>query len=443
MRPDPQPPRRKRASRTPPDRPDPRPSVRQARARPVSDAAFARLVARLGPFEKRPALAVALSGGADSLALLLLLDRWARARGGRVLGLTVDHGLRPGSAMEARRVGRWLAARGIAHRILRWQGPKPARAIQATAREARYRLLARHCRTEGILHLALAHHRDDQIETFFLRLGRRSGLDGLAAMPAILEQDGVRLLRPLLAVPKSRLIATLRSFDQPWIEDPSNEDAAFERVRLRQSLPLLAAAGVDARKVAATTRALGRARAAGADAIADLLVEIEFRPGGIAALPRDWLATAPRARGLRVLARLVLAVGGGAYAPRGERLERGYQWLMGGTGRGATLGHCRFLRHRGRCYLMPEQAPAPMKAGSDGVWRPLGAASWHRLGSRHPDWAGLPAACGARLPALWRGTRLEAVPALGYRRPGAPVRPLPKVVIEPRHPLISARFAVA
>ncbi len=405
----------------------------------VSDEDFARLIERLGPFEKRPVIAVAVSGGADSLALTLLLDRWARRRGGRAIGLTVDHGLRAGSAEEARQVGIWLRERGIAHEILPWRGRKPNHGLQARAREARYRLLARHCRANAILHLALAHHRDDQSETFLLRLGRQSGLDGLAAMPAVREQEGLRWLRPLLALPKARLIATLRSLGQPWIEDPSNENPAFERVRLRQSLPRL---DIDPRKLAGTAFALGRARAAGADAVADLLVEIELHPGGIAILPEGWLALTPRAQGLRALARLIQSIGGGAYAPRSERLERGYEWLTGGEGRGLTLGHCRFLRHRGRCFVLTEAAPAPIGAGAGRVWRPLGAAGWRRLRDSLAIPDGFPALCGARLPALWQGSRLEAVPALGYRRKGLPAA-LPAGLTQARHPLISARFAVA
>ncbi len=413
--------------------------VRDRQRGAISERDFARLIERLGPFEKHPVIAVAVSGGADSLALTLLLDRWARRRGGKAIGLTVDHGLRAGSAAEARQVGIWLGERGIAHAILPWRGRKPCHGLQARAREARYRLLARHCRANAILHLALAHHRDDQSETFLLRLGRQSGLDGLAAMPAVREQDGLRWLRPLLTLPKARLVATLRSLGQPWIEDPSNENPRFERVRLRQSLPRLE---IDPMKLAATAFALGRARAAGADAVADLLVEIELHPGGMAILPEGWLALAPRPQGLRALARLIQSVGGGAYAPRRERLERGYEWLAGGQGRGMTLGHCRFLRHRGRCFVLTEEAPAPIGAGRGRAWRPLGAAGWRRFRDRHPAPDGFPALCGARLPALWRGPRLEAVPALGYRRKGLRAA-LPAGLTQARHPLISARFAVA
>ena len=123
-------------------------------------------MAALGPFERQPTVAAAVSGGPDSMALGVLAHEWARARGGRVLALVVDHGLRPDSGVEARRVTGWLGDIGIGHAVLSWDGPKPAAEIQAAARAARYRLLVDHCRADGVLHLLIAHHRDDQAETF-------------------------------------------------------------------------------------------------------------------------------------------------------------------------------------------------------------------------------------------------------------------------------------
>ena len=128
-----------------------------------------------GPFGREPVIAAAVSGGADSLALCLLADPWVRKRGGRLVALTVDHGLRPGSGEEAGRVGDWLARRGIAHRVLRWRGEKPRRGVQAAAREARYHLLREGCARHGALHLLLAHQREDQAETFVMRLAPRLG----------------------------------------------------------------------------------------------------------------------------------------------------------------------------------------------------------------------------------------------------------------------------
>ena len=159
----------------------------------------------IGGFEPRPLLAVAASGGPDSLALAILADRWARERGGVAWALVVDHRLRPESAAEARQVAGWLSARAIPHTVLVWDGDKPATGIQEAARSARYRLLAEWCAERGCLHLLTAHHRDDQVETFLIRRRAKSGVDGLAGMSAVRELPHLRLVRPLLGIPKTRL----------------------------------------------------------------------------------------------------------------------------------------------------------------------------------------------------------------------------------------------
>ncbi|MBF0335348.1 MAG: tRNA lysidine(34) synthetase TilS, partial [Alphaproteobacteria bacterium] len=203
----------------------------------LEDEEFAGLMARLGPFEPRPAIAVALSGGADSMALALLADRWAAARGGVAHALTVDHRLRPESGAEAAQVAAWMASLGIGHHILARMGERPVGDLQAAARAARHALLEDWCRARGVPHLLLAHHREDQAETLLLRLARGSGLDGLAAMAPIAERPFARLLRPLLDVPRARLEATLERAGQSWIDDPSNADRAYARVRLRGLMP--------------------------------------------------------------------------------------------------------------------------------------------------------------------------------------------------------------
>ncbi|MDY0242779.1 MAG: tRNA lysidine(34) synthetase TilS, partial [Rhodospirillaceae bacterium] len=191
---------------------------------PIGDAEFSSWMDRLGPFERLPVVAVACSGGADSLALTILADAWARSRGGQAIALTVDHGLRADSAAEAATVGRWLAAREIPHHVLRWEGAKPGTGIQAAARRARYALLEDWCRQEGLLHLLLAHHRDDQAETLLMHLARGSGVDGLAGMAPITETRALRLLRPMLDAPHARLEATLAARGLVWVEDPSNRN---------------------------------------------------------------------------------------------------------------------------------------------------------------------------------------------------------------------------
>lgn len=316
---------------------------------PVTEAEFAALMAPLGPFEARPALAVAVSGGADSLALCLLAARWAAGRGGEAAGVTVDHGLRPESADEARRVGEWLAARGIRHQILSWEGDKPSSGIQAAARRVRHALLEAFCRKEGFLHLLLAHHREDQAETVALRRDRQSGPDGLAGMAAVAERPGVRLLRPLLGIGKDRLVATLAAQGQPWIEDPSNRDRRFARVRLRQDAPPPPEAEVEIREA-------GRARQAAETETARLLARLcSVHPRGFVLVDGAGLALTPVETARRALGRLLMAVGGRPHAPRGAALDRLLAALAAGRGRvGRTLGGCRLRPWRGWLRVEPE-----------------------------------------------------------------------------------------
>lgn len=213
-----------------------------------------------------PALVLAVSGGPDSMALLHLVTSWARAIGAgapMVHVVTVDHGLRPESRAEAALVASAAAGLGVSHAILTWDGDKPSTRIQERARAARYALLGGHARAVGAAAILTAHHANDQAETVLLRLGRGSGIGGLAGMaresPLV---PGVALVRPLLGLPKADLVAFCRTVGQVYVEDPSNGDAAFARARLRAQAGSLAALGLDAPGLARFARRMARADAA-------------------------------------------------------------------------------------------------------------------------------------------------------------------------------------
>src|SRR5579863_917331 len=199
-----------------------------------------------------PAIVLAVSGGPDSVALMWLAARWRRAlaRGPRLVAVTIDHGLRPGSAREARAVKRLARALDLPHLTLRWTGDKPKSGVPAAARAARYRLLAAAARRNGASHILTAHTSDDQAETLLMRLLRGSGIAGLSAMARQSERDGVWLARPFLDVPKAQLIATLAKARIAFADDPTNRDVGFTRPRLRALMPALAAEGGDARSLA-------------------------------------------------------------------------------------------------------------------------------------------------------------------------------------------------
>lgn len=428
-----------------------------------------RLMGPLGPFEPAPCIAVGVSGGADSLALCLLLGDWAKARGGRVVALTVDHRLRPGSTAEARRVARRLAPMGVEHRILTWSGAKPASNLQATARAARYRLLGDWCANRGVLHLATAHHLDDQAETLLLRLGRGSGLDGLAAMPAVSEMDEMRLLRPLLNVPKRCLEATLAARGIDWEEDPSNSDTAFRRIQVRRLLANVGDQILDPKRLAAAAGHLGRARSALEQDTSRLLARAaEIDPAGFAWLDPEPVASAPREIGLRALSRLVRAVGGRPYTPRLDRLERLYARLPAGPAAGATLGGSRFLPRRGRVLIVREAAGLPSASVQPGEglrWdgrfavrvarsadqsraltlTPLGEEGWrHIAGSVHSELAGaVPPEARAVVPALFDVAGLVEAPQFCYVREPGRGKMLKSCEFAPLNALTAATFTVA
>jgi tRNA(Ile)-lysidine synthase len=213
---------------------------------------------------------VAVSGGPDSVALLALLARWSAARGGRpaVSAATVDHGLRPDSAAEAHGVRDLCQTLGVPHLTLHWAGDKPKTGLQASARQARYGLLFAHAGTVGAACLVTAHTLDDQAETVMMRLARGSGPAGLAGMRRSVRRGDLVHARPLLDIAKARLVATCADLGLTSVDDPSNSDPAFTRSRWRKLMPLLAAEGLTAERLA---------RFAGRAAQMEALVEAQAR----------------------------------------------------------------------------------------------------------------------------------------------------------------------
>jgi tRNA(Ile)-lysidine synthase len=427
-----------------------------ADAAPLTLQELAAALAAIGGFEQRPQVAVAVSGGPDSLALMLVADRWARERSGAAVGLIVDHRLRPESADEARLVAGWLAARGIPQEILVWQGDKPARGLQEAARAARYGLLAGWCRGHGVLHLLVAHHREDQAETYLIRRRAGSGIDGLAAMSAVRELDGWRLVRPLLAVPRARLAAFLVAEGQPFVRDPSNLNPAFERARLRHSASVGA---VDEAWEAA--RACGCARIA-REAALDRLIgrAVALHPAGFAVIDGNALAAADDGRAERLLGRVAAAIGGARYPARQARLARLRAGLLAAPGRARTLGGCRFVPWRGRVLVLRElaaaAAPIGLEPGAHLAWDRrfavtvpdcaarmtlgyLGQGGAQRLAGQAFD-SDLPPLIRSALPAFWDAAGVIAVPHLGYRRDAAAA--LPALAFSPANAATRAAFTV-
>ncbi len=208
------------------------------------------------PLAEANALLLAVSGGPDSTALLLMAASWARRRAGRprLQAATVDHGLREASAEEARAVAALCEKLGVPHRVLPWRGAKPESRVQERAREARYALLDECARAVGADFVVTGHHLDDQAETTLFRLLRGSGIGGLRAMAARTTRQGVTIARPLLGFAKRELVATCEAAGVAFARDPSNEDPRYARTRLRALGAALAAEGLDAPALARLAR---------------------------------------------------------------------------------------------------------------------------------------------------------------------------------------------
>jgi len=416
--------------------------------------AFGAALAALGPFEENPTLGVAWSGGGDSTALLSLAGDWAAARGGRVVALHVDHGLRAGSADEAGWLAARAAVRGVAFAALRWTGAKPATGIQNAARRARRDLLVEACRARGIVHLLLAHHADDQDETIALRRQSGSRAAGLAGMSAIVADRGVRLLRPLLGFRHAELVALCRARGLEWIEDPSNRDARFARARLR-----LAPGAPEDRAAAMQRVASEKAVARGAAHAATV------SPAGFVRLDRAVLRAAAPDLACGVLARAILCVGACDYAPSADALAAAWQKLAAaapGTN-GRTLGYCRLrIETDGRLLVARELRSCPA-AKTLAFERPvfwdgrfvatlrrsafglaigaLGTSGWAALprALRETAAKSVPPAARASLPAIHDLDGIVAVPHLSYGREARWLDSL-DVRFQPRHALTGPAF---
>lgn len=399
---------------------------------PVSDEEFAARLDRLGPYDRPLRLAVAVSGGPDSMALSLLAARWVRQRGGQILALTVDHRLRPDSTAEAAATGASLTRHDIPHRILTWSDA-PARASQDQARRARYGLLDQACREAGIRDLAVAHHREDQAETVLLRLARGSGVDGLAGMAAWRPAPWGWLLRPLLDLPKARLVATCAAFGVTPADDPSNRRTRYARARLRAAREVLAAEGLTEDRLLLLARRAGQARAALERITAELGGRaVRLDPAGYAAIDLSALRQTDPEIARRLLASVIACIGGGAEA-RFDALERLADALRDGAllGRtpGWTLGRCRLRAAGDRLLVFRERRRLPEILGPspgrsllwDGRFRietPADAApddriaAWGDAATGQGRPADLPFDAAAVLPALWRNGHVWYRPCL-------------------------------
>ncbi|WP_376876941.1 tRNA lysidine(34) synthetase TilS [Albirhodobacter sp. R86504] len=377
-------------------------------------------------------IGVAVSGGSDSLALLHLLHEHHP-----VYAVTVDHGLRAASAQEAKFVSDHCADLGIAHSTLRWSGPSAQGNLMDQARRARFSLIGAWARTQGVAHVALGHTADDQAETFVMRLARESGLEGLAGMRPRFQAEGVTWHRPLLGQTREHLRDYLRELGRDWIDDPSNENPKFERVRVRQALQTLAPMGVTPGSLMAVVGHLAQAEQELTRYLSALVAAHVTTPVGDVVIDRAAFRDVfSREMQRRLINAALLWVSGADYTPRAAKLAGVLDdWE---TRRDFTLHGCR-ISVGDRVLRITREARAvqglqvPIGAQWD-RWRvsrgtenefpvddPIanGALSVSALGERGllacPNWreAELPRASLLASPAIWQGENLVSAPLAG------------------------------
>lgn len=386
-----------------------------------------------GQIARQGHVGIAVSGGGDSMALLHLAHEVAQRQGGALSAVTVDHALRPDSASEAAQVAAFCAQRGIPHDTLVWHhtpGATPDGAagnLQAAARQARYRLMADWARKAGVDLVLLGHTQDDQAETFLMRLAREAGLEGLSAMPAQFSRHGIIWGRPLLAVPRAALRAVLLAAGVAWVDDPSNDNLRFDRIKARKALDALAPLGITAQGLARISAQLDSARHALQQVQDDVSRRLIRQDQGDLVLDWDALASHPPEIRRRCLVAAIMWVSAAPYAPRRDDVQH----LLAALDRAGqrTLSGCVLRRHAAHLSICRElQAVRDIAVPSTAVWdrrwlldgphaphlqiRALGQAGLALC----PDWR---ATGRSRLsllasPAIWAGTTLIAAPLAAY-----------------------------
>ncbi|MEH6526634.1 MAG: tRNA lysidine(34) synthetase TilS [Sneathiella sp.] len=386
-------------------------------------------------------LAIAVSGGSDSIALTLLARNWASERAVDLVILTVDHGLRPAAKQEAVTVGTWIKSLGLPHKTLVWTGPHPASGIQSAAREARYQLMAAHCQAENIQALLLGHQLEDQLETFLMRFSKGSGLEGLASMQEDSQQFGIRLIRPLLGFKRQVLRDFLNEKKQPWLEDPSNDNRQYTRTHVGPILSdLQALPGSSLETIGLSVERVSRA----SDALQEITTErfntlCRLSPYGFVMFPSEAVLNCPKEIGIRLLSRAISTVRGEQIPIKLQSLENIYIRLfetelsvsetISGVQISKSVKGWLVCREPGRSGL-PE---IPLAGKTETLWddrfyvidtadekdrdplltiKRIGPIGWRYLKAENSgkDVAKLPAKVRNNLPAVWLGERIVVAP---------------------------------
>lgn len=386
---------------------------------------FDQFVATFG--NARPKrLGIAVSGGSDSLGLLLLARHWAQEGGPAPHAVTVDHGLRDAAGAEAAAVARICQTLEIPHETLEWRDWDGAGNLPDRARRARYGLIAGWAEDAGITDVALGHTLNDTAETFLMRLAREAGVDGLAAMAGSWRRGAVEFRRPLLGVSRGELRRLVSEAGLYWIDDPTNTEDAYERARVRKALVVLEDLGITARGLGNVARHLGDVRATLYWYVfLAARSYVRFDRGDVL-IERKGFRTLPRDIARRLLQQVLKWISGADYPPRGRAVDLMLESIRGGTGmtlQGVILSMSPdMLRFSREPKAVAELRASPGEAW-DGRWRldgpwpkgacvaALGEAGLAQCEDRAQS--GLPHQSLVASPAVWRDGHLVAAPLAG------------------------------
>lgn len=285
-----------------------------------------------------PVIAVAVSGGADSMALLTLTHAWATENNKKIVALTVDHRLRAESTVEAKTVKEWVVAQGVEHKILTWDHAGVDSKIQETARHARYEHMIAFCKESNISTILTAHHLNDQLETFFMRLNKGSGLQGLCCMHEISEKDGIKIFRPLLDVAAADLKAFMTDKNLPYVNDPSNDNVAYERIRWRKNLEALTQADLSLDQFAKSLARLQEADSFLEETASDLFNDAVLWHEDYAEIDYTALLQMHTVVAKRMLTKVFKCLNSKYYAPSAHALDECIQLLP--NLKATSLGGC-------------------------------------------------------------------------------------------------------
>lgn len=369
-------------------------------------------------------IGVAVSGGGDSIALLSAMAQYAERENIELMVITIDHGLRADSQREATVVTDLCLKLGLQHHLEYWSGWDGSGNLQAEARAGRYALMADWAYANQITHIALAHTADDQAETVLMRLARAAGVDGLSAMSRSSMRDGITWVRPFLRTRRATLRLYLQASGRQWIEDPSNNNRQFDRVRMRDALTVLETLGVTVDALCDVAQHQLEARQAldwQSFLIARDLVEIE---AGAVVMTLNRFRAQPVEVKRRLLVHVIKWLTGDGYGPRRDAVGNALDAIA--TGQTATLAGCQITHAKDQFWVHREhQAVAALESHVSDPWDDR----WHIDGPDDDDeitvralgfevlseidgWRDLnvPRAVLAVTPAVWYNDQVLAVP---------------------------------